>query len=49
MSYCKRHPIYNSQVEEADEEVAGLVSEWIGYDEVGEAPGPAAHDAAAPA
>ncbi len=47
MSYCKRHPINNSQAEEADKDVAGLVSELMGDDEVGEAQGPAAHDAAA--
>ncbi len=47
--YRKRHPINNPQAEDADEEVAGLVSELMGDDEVGEAPGPAAHDVAAPA
>jgi hypothetical protein len=41
MSYCKRHPINNSQAEVADEEVAGLVSELMGDDKVlvGEAQG----------
>jgi hypothetical protein len=40
MSYCKRHPINNSQAEEADEEVAGLVSKLMGDNEVGKAQGP---------
>jgi hypothetical protein len=40
MSYRKRHPINNSQAEEADEEVAGLVSKLMGDDEEGEAQGP---------
>ena len=40
MSYCKRHPTNNSQAEEADEEVAGLVSELMGDDEEGEAQQP---------
>ncbi len=53
--YRKGHPINNPQAEDADEEVrvAGpsLVSELMGDSdgEVGEAQGPAAHDAAAPA
>jgi hypothetical protein len=49
MSYRKRQQINNSQAEEADEDVAGLVSELMGDDKVGEEQGPAAHDAAAPA
>jgi hypothetical protein len=49
MSYRKRHPINNSQAEEADEKVAGLVNELMGDDDEGEAQGPAPRDAAAPA
>ncbi len=49
MSYRKRRPTNNSQAEEADEEVAGLVSELMGDDEEGEAQGPAPRDAVAPA
>jgi hypothetical protein len=35
MSYRKKHLIKYSQAEEADEEVAGLVSDLMGDDEVG--------------
>ncbi len=38
-TWCQ-HPINNSQAEEAGEELAGLVSELMGDDEVGEAQGP---------
>jgi hypothetical protein len=37
--YRKRHPINNPQAEEADEDVAGLVSELMGDDDVGKKPG----------